>query len=105
MGTPRVIVLHSGGLDSTVCLLLARRHGREPISFGLNYGQKHDVELDYAAKQCTRFGIERRLIDVAALEPDDRTWIDAYHTRVLAEIGPRVGSQARLWLTKACAPL
>ena len=48
---------------------------------------------------------ERRLIDVAALEPDERTWIDAYHTRVLAEIGPRVGSQARLWLTKACAPL
>jgi 7-cyano-7-deazaguanine synthase len=64
MAKPRALILHSGGLDSTVCLLLAERHGREPISFGLNYGQRHEVELSYAARQCTRFGIERRVIDV-----------------------------------------
>jgi len=26
----RALILHSGGLDSTVCLLLARKHGRTP---------------------------------------------------------------------------
>ena len=42
----------------------AERHGRTPISLGLSYGQQHDVELTYAAQQCARFGIERRVIDV-----------------------------------------
>ncbi|MDX2224905.1 MAG: 7-cyano-7-deazaguanine synthase [Rhodospirillaceae bacterium] len=60
----RVLVLHSGGLDSTVCLLLARAQGRVPVSLGIRYGQRHDVELDFAARQCARFGIERRVIDV-----------------------------------------
>jgi Xaa-Pro aminopeptidase len=48
---------------------------------------------------------ERRLIDVSALDRDERAWIDAYHTRVFEEIGPLVGPTARAWLTKACAPL
>jgi 7-cyano-7-deazaguanine synthase len=60
----RALVLHSGGLDSTVCLLLARAQGRAPISLGIRYGQRHDVELAFAARQCARFGIERRVIDV-----------------------------------------
>ena len=62
----RCIVLHSGGLDSTVCLLtpLAKAKGRTPRSLGISYGQRHSVEMDYAAKLCARFGIERRVIDV-----------------------------------------
>ena len=48
---------------------------------------------------------ERKLIDVAALEADERQWIDAYHARVLAEMGPLVGTEARAWLEKACSPL
>jgi len=48
---------------------------------------------------------ERRLIDARALEPDERSWIDAYHARVLGEIGPLVGPEARKWLEKACQPL
>ena len=78
MTSRRAIVLHSGGLDSTVCLLLAQRHGRDPISLGLNYGQRHDVELAYAERQCQRFGFTRRVIDVrwdrpAIAIPRDRT--------------------------------
>ena len=48
---------------------------------------------------------ERRLIDVAALEPDERAWIDAYHAKVLAVIGPLVSAEAREWLQHACEPL
>lgn len=77
----RCLVLHSGGLDSTTCLLLARARGREPISLGINYGQQHDVELKYAADQCARFGITRRVIDVnwqrpAINIPRDRSFDD-----------------------------
>jgi Xaa-Pro aminopeptidase len=48
---------------------------------------------------------ERRLIDASALEADERAWIDAYHARVLQEIGPLVSPSARTWLAAACAPL
>lgn len=65
----KVVVLHSGGLDSTVCLLLAISRGHEVVSLGVNYNQHHHVELDYAAKQCTRFEIERKVISVAWDKP------------------------------------
>ena len=49
--------------------------------------------------------IDRRLIDPALLGPEDRAWLDAYHARVLAEVGPRVPPEARAWLARACAPI
>ena len=60
----KVVVLHSGGLDSTVCLLLAISRGYKVLSLGVNYNQHHVIELDYAAKQCERFGIDRKVISV-----------------------------------------
>ena len=41
-----------GGLEDR--LAIARKHGREVISVGLNYGQLQQVELDYAQQQCAR---------------------------------------------------
>jgi 7-cyano-7-deazaguanine synthase len=68
--TKRCIVLHSGGLDSTLCLLLARQHGREPRSLGISYGQRHDIEISYAEQQCKRFGIARHLVEVGWEKPN-----------------------------------
>ncbi len=48
---------------------------------------------------------ERRLIDVDALEADERAWIDNYHAHVLQAVGPLVSPAALMWLTQACAPL
>lgn len=48
---------------------------------------------------------ERALIDVGLLTVPERLWIDAYHARVLAELGPLVSPGERSWLAKACAPL
>jgi len=48
---------------------------------------------------------DRRLVDTALLEPAERAWIDAYHARVLAEVGPRLEGAVRDWLATACAPL
>jgi 7-cyano-7-deazaguanine synthase len=67
--TKKVVVLHSGGLDSTVCLLLAKRNGLNPVSLGIEYGQRHVIEMHYAASQCLRFGIERHVIRVAWEKP------------------------------------
>lgn len=65
----KIVVLHSGGLDSTVCLMLAVSRGHEVISLGINYNQHHHVELDYAAKQCASLGVERKVISVTWDKP------------------------------------
>ncbi len=49
--------------------------------------------------------IDRRLIDAARLDPAEREWLDAYHARVLAELGPLVSAATAAWLAQACAPL
>jgi Xaa-Pro aminopeptidase len=49
--------------------------------------------------------IDRRLIDKALLTPEEITQFDAYHARVLKEIGPRVEADVRAWMQEACAPL
>jgi len=60
----KALVLHSGGLDSTLCVLLAMEARREVVSLGVDYGQRHRIELEYAAAQCRRYGVERRLLRV-----------------------------------------
>lgn len=48
---------------------------------------------------------DRRLIEPALLEPSELAWLDAYHARVLAEVGPALGPPERAWLAEACRAL
>src|SRR5690606_2872016 len=47
---------------------------------------------------------DRRLIKVHMLTRDELHWLDQYHARVLAEIGPMLDGDTLAWLEKACAP-
>ena len=49
--------------------------------------------------------IDRRLIDVKLLLPDEIAWLDAYHARVWEELGDLMTSTDRKWLKAACAAL
>ncbi len=49
--------------------------------------------------------IDRTLIDVALLTPAEVAWVDAYHARVAAEVGPLLDDEARTWLDTATQPL
>ncbi|WP_019831408.1 aminopeptidase P family protein [Sphingomonas sp. PR090111-T3T-6A] len=49
--------------------------------------------------------IDRRLVELSMLSPEEREWLDAYHARVLREIGPLVPADVRGWLEQATAPL
>jgi len=103
-GPARCVVLHSGGLDSTVCLLLARKHGRIPRSLGISYGQRHDVELAYAAQQCARFGIDRHVLDVAWEKPAIEIPKDRSVDEMKAGIAPTfVPGRNAVFLALACA--
>lgn len=47
---------------------------------------------------------DRRLIKFHMLTRDELHWLDQYHARVLAEIGPMLDGDTLAWLEKACAP-
>jgi Xaa-Pro aminopeptidase len=49
--------------------------------------------------------MDRRLIDVALLEPNEIAWLDAYHAKVRAVLEPQMPAEARAWLGDATAPL
>ncbi|RJF88204.1 aminopeptidase P family protein [Oleomonas cavernae] len=48
---------------------------------------------------------DRRLIDTALLDDREKALVNAYHARVLAEVGPLVDGEAHAWLEAATAPL
>ncbi|PZU10370.1 aminopeptidase P family protein [Sphingomonas sp.] len=49
--------------------------------------------------------IDRALIDLALLTPAERAWVDAYHAKVAAIVGPQLSGEAALWFSRAVAPL
>ncbi|MEX0278361.1 MAG: aminopeptidase P family protein [Ruegeria sp.] len=49
--------------------------------------------------------IDRRLILVDMLTPEERNWLNAYHRDVAEKIRPRLGPDAQLWLDAATAPV
>jgi Xaa-Pro aminopeptidase len=48
---------------------------------------------------------DRRLILPGLLTEAERSWLDAYHARVAAEVAPLVEPAVAAWLRAACAPL
>jgi 7-cyano-7-deazaguanine synthase len=58
----RAVCLLSGGLDSTTCLAYARRAEFECYALSFDYGQRHRVELDAAARVATTLGAARHLV-------------------------------------------
>lgn len=62
----KIVVIFSGGLDSTTLMYEAMERGMivtSAISF--NYGQRHSKELEFAKATCAKFGIKHHLIDLS----------------------------------------
>ncbi|MCW2389148.1 Xaa-Pro aminopeptidase [Sphingobium sp. B11D3B] len=59
----------------------------------------------YAFETLSHTPIDRALISVDGLTPAERAWVDAYHVRTLAIIGPQLDGEELAWLQAACAPL
>ncbi|MEG3163844.1 aminopeptidase P family protein [Sphingomonas sp. PB2P19] len=49
--------------------------------------------------------IERTLIEPALLTPSELAWLNAYHTQVLAVLGPQMEGDDLAWLRAKCAPI
>ena len=61
----KAVVLVSGGLDSTTCLAIAREQNFDLYALTLNYGQRHDHELNSARMIVVFFNIhDYSIIDI-----------------------------------------
>lgn len=66
----KAIVIHSGGMDSSLCLALATREfGQQNVlSMSFNYEQRHSIELQQAAKICRDWHIDHIVLDIHCLQ-------------------------------------
>jgi 7-cyano-7-deazaguanine synthase len=65
---PKAVCLLSGGLDSATCLALARRDGYECYALSFDYGQRHRIELDAAARVAQALGAKRHIVAKIGLD-------------------------------------
>jgi Xaa-Pro aminopeptidase len=68
-------------------------------------GLKKPERPSYGFETLTLAPIDTRPIEKKLLTSGERDWLNAYHRRVLKEIGPLVDPRTRAWLKAACAPL
>jgi 7-cyano-7-deazaguanine synthase len=61
-GDPKAVCLLSGGLDSSTCLALALRDGFDCYALTFDYGQRHRVELESAARVAASLGVRERRV-------------------------------------------
>lgn len=63
----KVVVLTSGGMDSSVLLAKLKSEGHECLAIGFNYGQRHQLELAYAAGLATKLSVPFTEVDLSQL--------------------------------------
>lgn len=65
----KAVVVHSGGMDSSLCLALAvKEFGKENVlSLSFSYGQRHSNELEVASKISSHFGVDHLVINIDCL--------------------------------------
>ena len=63
----RVLVLTSGGIDSTTCLgMSVEKYGKENVvAMSVSYGQKHTKELKASTDVANYYGVEHIYINLA----------------------------------------
>jgi 7-cyano-7-deazaguanine synthase len=83
------IVLHSGGMDSSLCLLLAaKQYGNgKVISLGVRYQQRHHSELAAAEEIAAHYGIRREVLDMAPLPGWDSSSLIAHSLPIESSAG------------------
>ena len=100
----RVLVLHSGGMDSTTCLYKAHRETGDVFSLGINYGQRLAVELMFAQRHCDSLGIPREVTSVSWAKPDRAIPTGRSVEEMRAHVSPAfLPSRNAVFLSIACA--
>ncbi len=65
----KAVVVHSGGMDSSLCLALAIKEfgASEILSVSFSYNQRHSIELDRSLKISAHYGVDHVELDLSCL--------------------------------------
>ena len=65
----KILVLSSGGVDSTTCLAMAVKEvgAKNVLALSVYYGQKHDKEIQAAKKVAEYYGVRRMELDLSVI--------------------------------------
>lgn len=58
----KAIILLSGGLDSATCLAIAKDMNFDVYALSFLYGQRHEIEIDFAKKIAEKFAVKEHKI-------------------------------------------
>ncbi len=66
----KALVIHSGGMDSSICLALAiKEYGsKHVLSVSFQYGQRHAGEILQAAYICKLWGVDHTILTIDCLD-------------------------------------
>lgn len=69
MKSKKAVVIHSGGMDSSICLALAiQEFGQKNVlSLSMDYNQRHRIELKAAAKICQQWNVDHEIVPLPFL--------------------------------------
>ncbi|MBB6671986.1 7-cyano-7-deazaguanine synthase QueC [Cohnella nanjingensis] len=67
MNREKAVVVFSGGQDSTTCLFWAMQRFGEVEAVTFNYGQRHQLELDCAARIAKEQQVRHHVLDMSLL--------------------------------------
>ena len=62
-----VILILSGGFDSTTLLYKLINEGKQVTCLSFNYGQKASKELEYAKRTCRKLNIKHEIFDISSI--------------------------------------
>ncbi len=63
----KAVVVFSGGQDSTTCLFWAKQRFNEVEAITFNYGQRHSLELECAARIANDLSVKHHIMDMSLL--------------------------------------
>jgi len=60
----KILVIFSGGLDSTTLLYKLMSDGHLVAAISFDYGQRHNKELEYAGRTCAQLDVEHTVVNL-----------------------------------------
>ena len=103
----KVLVLSSGGIDSSTCLGLAvKEYGKENVvALSIFYGQKHDKELKASDAVANYYGVEHIKLNLSSIFDYSDCSLLSHSNQEIAHESLFISSAASIALSKGCSKI
>lgn len=88
------VVIHSGGMDSSLCLAQAiRDFGRDKVlSLSFSYNQRHSIEMERAQMICDAWDVDHVVLDIQCLNQITENSLTRHHMKIEMSAGKEPNS-------------